>query len=152
MQKNSAGRLATLLVGFLLLLAAGNAAAQSLSAWAVSGTQIDMSWSMNYGDNEVMRYHPSTGWIRVANNYPYSSFSDTGLSPGTTYTYYVHIQLGSDWSWDTNQVSVTTYAPPSAPSGLSATPAATQVNLSWSDTSGNETGFKIERKTGAGGT
>ena len=40
-----------------------------------------------------------------------------------------------------------------APSGLTATPVSTtQVNLAWQDNSNNETEFRIERKTGAGGT
>jgi formylglycine-generating enzyme required for sulfatase activity len=42
---------------------------------------------------------------------------------------------------------------PTAPSGLTATAASSsQINLAWVDNSNNETGFKIERKTGAGGT
>ena len=42
---------------------------------------------------------------------------------------------------------------PSAPSGLTATStSSTQINLTWSDNSNNETGFKIERKTGASGS
>lgn len=42
---------------------------------------------------------------------------------------------------------------PSAPSGLSAIViSSSQINLSWLDNSNNETGFKIERKTGATGT
>ncbi|MDQ3441591.1 MAG: DNRLRE domain-containing protein, partial [Planctomycetota bacterium] len=42
---------------------------------------------------------------------------------------------------------------PAAPSTLLATGAsATKVNLTWADHSSDETGFKIERKTGAGGT
>ena len=40
-----------------------------------------------------------------------------------------------------------------APSGLTASAAsASQINLSWADNSTNETGFKIERKTGSTGT
>jgi len=41
---------------------------------------------------------------------------------------------------------------PSAPTGLSATVSSNQINLAWTDNSNNETLFKIERKTGAGGT
>jgi RHS repeat-associated protein len=40
---------------------------------------------------------------------------------------------------------------PAAPSALTATiVSSTQVNLAWTDNSTNETGFKIERKTGSG--
>jgi subtilisin family serine protease len=43
--------------------------------------------------------------------------------------------------------------PPAAPSNLSATAASSSsINLSWTDNSLNETGFRIERKTGADGT
>ena len=42
---------------------------------------------------------------------------------------------------------------PSAPSSLTATAiSSSQIDLSWTDNSNNETGFKIERKTGSGGT
>ncbi len=41
--------------------------------------------------------------------------------------------------------------PPTAPSGLAAAENASLVSLAWNDNSSNETGFKIERKTGAGG-
>jgi formylglycine-generating enzyme required for sulfatase activity len=44
-------------------------------------------------------------------------------------------------------------ARPIAPSGLSAVAvSSSHINLAWTDNSSNETGFKIERKTGAGGT
>ena len=42
--------------------------------------------------------------------------------------------------------------PPNAPSGLSASAvSSSQIDLVWTDNSNNESGFKIERKTGAGG-
>jgi hypothetical protein len=42
---------------------------------------------------------------------------------------------------------------PSAPTGLTATTASSsQINLAWTDTANNETGFRLERKLGAGGT
>jgi len=42
---------------------------------------------------------------------------------------------------------------PAAPSNLTATAAsASQINGSWQDNAGDETEFRIERKTGAGGT
>ncbi len=45
-----------------------------------------------------------------------------------------------------------TPTPPTAPSGLSATAAsASQINLAWTDNSGNETAFKVERAASASG-
>ena len=53
-------------------------------------------------------------------------------------------------SSDGNGNSTTTVVP-IAPSNLTGTVAyTTQINLSWTDNSTNETGFKIERKTGSG--
>jgi len=43
--------------------------------------------------------------------------------------------------------------PPAAPSDLSATAvSSSRINLSWTDNAANETGFSIQRKTGATGT
>lgn len=42
---------------------------------------------------------------------------------------------------------------PDAPSGLTAASGGSNIiNLAWTDNSNNETGFKVERKTGSGGT
>src|SRR5262249_54565202 len=52
------------------------------------------------------------------------------------------------------EANATTFPnPPAAPSNLSASISSnTQINLSWSDNSSDESGFKIERKTGINGT
>lgn len=43
--------------------------------------------------------------------------------------------------------------PPAAPGSLTATAASSSaINLTWADNSNNEDGFRLERKTGAGGT
>jgi hypothetical protein len=47
----------------------------------------------------------------------------------------------------------TTPTAPAAPSALAATASgSTTINLGWTDNSTNETGFKVERKTGSTGT
>ena len=60
--------------------------------------------------------------------------------------------LGGDSAYS-NTASATTQAAqtvPAAPSNLTATAVSTsQINLSWTDNSNNETGFKIERCQGA---
>ncbi|MGB8192909.1 MAG: polysaccharide lyase family 7 protein [Chitinophagaceae bacterium] len=47
----------------------------------------------------------------------------------------------------------TTPTAPAAPSSLTATASGSSIiNVSWTDNSNNETGFKLERKTGSAGT
>jgi len=57
-----------------------------------------------------------------------------------------------DINTSNNSVSqnVSAATPPAAPSGLTTTTTATQINLAWQDNSNNETGFRIERRVGAG--
>jgi titin len=55
---------------------------------------------------------------------------------------------GGGESAPSNTASVTTPAPPAAPSNLAATAVSgTQVNLTWADNSTNETGFRIYQST-----
>jgi subtilisin family serine protease len=52
-----------------------------------------------------------------------------------------------------NAFAALSFTPPSAPTNLSATVISkTRIDLSWQDNATNETGFIIERKTGAIGT
>ena len=53
---------------------------------------------------------------------------------------------------NTSSSSTPTPTAPAAPTNLQAQLAAGQVNLTWADDSSNETGFEIQRKTGADGT
>jgi regulation of enolase protein 1 (concanavalin A-like superfamily) len=83
-----------------------------------------------------------------------ASFQDTGLSPQTTYSYRVYSYNAGGESAGFSSASATTPAGPvtvpAAPTNLVATPAsATQVNLSWTDNSNNETGFHVYRLIGS---
>jgi hypothetical protein len=89
----------------------------------------------------------------------------TGTPPNVTYTPAANYNGSDSFTFKANDgkvdsntatVSITVSAvnnPPTAPSNLSATAVSTtQINLSWQDNSSDETGFRIERKTGASGT
>jgi cellulose 1,4-beta-cellobiosidase len=84
-----------------------------------------------------------------------STYTDTGLSASTQYTYRVKAQ---DLSAAMNQTayssnaSATTLAPalPAVPTGLTATAGNTQVSLSWSASSG-ATSYNVKRATVSGG-
>jgi surface antigen/pimeloyl-ACP methyl ester carboxylesterase len=87
-------------------------------------------------------------------------YNSANLTAGQSYTYFVRAR-NSTGTTDSNTVSVSIpsnlcvgggVTVPVAPSGLQAASASTsQINLSWTDDANNETGFKIERKTGAAG-
>lgn len=54
---------------------------------------------------------------------------------------------------DTKTYTVTVSAVPAAPAGLSLTVlSASEIDVSWTDASNNEDGFKLQRKAGSGGT
>ena len=96
------------------------------------GTIVSYTW--NFGDGAT-----ASG---VATNHTY-------MTPGTyTARLTVTDNLGASGSTTTTiQVNANL---PNAPSNLSASAISrAQIDLSWTDNAGNETGFKIERCTGA---
>ena len=83
-----------------------------------------------------------------------STFTQLGTPStisGMTGTVYVGLAVsshtdGTNGTAVFDNVTITTPAPPGAPSGLVASGGVNQAGLSWTDNSNNETGFKIERK------
>jgi hypothetical protein len=76
------------------------------------------------------------------------------LAQGTTYEYRVRAYKAAVYSGYSNTASATTFTPepPSAPSDLVSTAvSSSQIDLTWTDNSENEDGFKVERKTGGSG-
>jgi hypothetical protein len=126
--------------------------ATGLTAHTVSLTQIDLSWADNSTDEtgfELQRRGNSSIWATVA-TLPVNttSYSDTGLTPLTTYLYRVRSTNGSGpaayWS---NEAWTDTALPPAAPTGLSGRiNALNQFELTWTDNSSNERAFEIYLK------
>jgi hypothetical protein len=135
------------------------AAPGSLAATTVSSSQINLSWT-DKSDNEtgfkIERCQGSTcanfSQIAIvgANAITYQ---DTGVSAGTPYSYRVRAYNAVGDSGYSNAATATTLAAqalPNAPSSLTATVVSrSQINLTWTDNSDNETGFKIERCKGS---
>ncbi|MGD0649781.1 MAG: fibronectin type III domain-containing protein [Verrucomicrobiia bacterium] len=120
---------------------------------AVTANQINLSWTDNaYNEDgfKIERAPDNAGspgaWALVATVAAnVTNYNDTGLSPGTTYWYRVRAYNVSGDSDYSNQASAIT-PPLLTPSALIATAISTnQINLSWTDNSDNEDGFKIER-------
>jgi Fibronectin type III domain len=119
-----------------------------LNASVVSSTQINLSWTDNSSDETGFKIFKD-GTLLNTTAAGATSYNATGLTCNTAYTFTVKATNGSDsTAAATTPASTTTSAcvvpPPTAPTSLSATAAsATQINLSWTDNSSDETGFKI---------
>lgn len=129
-------------------------APSGLTGVAVSASQVNLSWVDNSSTESGFKVEraPNVGgapgtWIQIATvTGSVMNYSSTGLTANTTYWYRVRAYNGVGNSTYTTAVSVTTPFIPFAPSNLAATVVSSnQVNLSWTDNSGNEDGFKIER-------
>jgi hypothetical protein len=139
------------------------AAPSNLTASAASTSQINLSWTDNSNNEDgfkIERLNSDGTWSQVATvGANVTTWSDTGLTAGTTYTYRVRAYnaSGGDSAYS-NTASTTTNTGatvPAAPSGLAAavkSKPSLRVNLTWLDNSTNETGFKIERSTDGGVT
>ncbi len=137
------------------------AAPGGLTASAVSSSRIDLAWTDNSNDEEGFRIERCTGsgcsnFSQLATvGIGVTSYSNTGLTGGASYSYRVRAYNNGGNSAYSGAATATTPAvqPPAAPTGLTPTSASTsQINLTWTDNSSNEAGFKIERCTGSGCT
>ncbi len=130
----------------------------ALTATIVSSSQINLTWTDNANNEsgfKIERSLDGSSFTQIATvGANVTSYNNTGLAESTTYYYRVRSYNSSGDSAYTNTASATTPgAPPNAPTGLTATAfSSSQINLAWTDNSSNESGFKIERKTGATGT
>ena len=130
------------------------AAPTTLNATTVSSSQINLTWTDNANNENGFKIEQSTdgtNFTQVATVGSNAvSFSVTGLTASTTYSYRVASFNAAGNSAFSNTASATTSAAPpplpAAPSGLSAAAASsTRINLSWTDNASNESGFGIER-------
>ncbi|MEO6807853.1 MAG: fibronectin type III domain-containing protein [Isosphaeraceae bacterium] len=113
-----------------------------------------MAWTDNSDDETgfTIERSPngSSGWTQIASPIANAtSYNDTGLTAGTAYFYRIKATNGVGSSTPTATATATTYAAPTvpaAPSDLGATVvSSSQVNLTWTDNSDNETGFILEQ-------
>jgi len=130
------------------------AAPTNLSATASSSSQINLTWTDNASNESGFRIERSADGATfteigvVGSNV--TTYASTSLSAATQYWYRVRAYNATGSSAYAGPASATTQpaAPtaPAAPTNLSATASSSsQINLTWTDNSSNESGFRIER-------
>jgi fibronectin type 3 domain-containing protein/lysophospholipase L1-like esterase len=135
----------------------------SVTATAVSSTQINVAWSAvtNATGYRVERSTDGTTWGAVTTTSSgVTTYSNTGLQPATTYSYRVIATNAGGDSPPSLVASATTHAladtvAPTAPTLLKAASPKGKINLSWTgstDAGGSGlAGYKVWRSTSASG-
>ena len=124
---------------------------------APGNAQVSLNWNASFGaaSYNVKRSTVTGGpYSTIATGITAPSYTNTGLTNGTTY-YYVVTALNATGgeSPNSNQASATPSggsSPPPAPTGLTATAGNAQVSLSWNASSG-ATSYNVKRSTTNGG-
>jgi titin len=125
----------------------------SLTATALSGTQVRLNWADSSGEDGYHVFQwTGNSWMNVGSlGANATSFVASGLTPGRTYYFYVDAYNAAGAS-AAHFVSAMTASPPAAPSYFSAVPlSGTQVSLSWTDTTG-EVGYRVYQWSGSAWT
>ncbi|WP_127586801.1 polysaccharide lyase family 8 super-sandwich domain-containing protein [Paenibacillus koleovorans] len=131
----------------------GAPSAPSGLAATAGNAQVSLTWNASSGATSYTVKRSTTsgsGYSNVQTGITGTSFVDTGRTNGTTYYYVVTATNSSGTSSNSSQASATPVAPPSAPTGLGATPGDAQVALSWSAV-GGASGYTVKRSLTSGG-
>ncbi len=119
--------------------------------------EVDLSWT-DPDDDTITSYEyliRSGGtWTSVpipGSDADTTSYTVTGLTDGTEYTFQIRARVGSIQSFASASATATPLNPagPAAPTGLTATAGNTRVDLSWTAPSGTITGYEVRRGTGS---
>lgn len=136
----------------LMAGASGPPATPTGLAATAGNTQVALSWNASSGATayDVKRSTVSGSGYAVINSPTTNSYTNTGLTNGTTYYYVVSAKNASGSSTNSAQVSATpNLSIPAVPTGLTATAGNAQVALSWNASSG-ATAYDVKRSTVSG--
>jgi chitodextrinase len=116
-----------------------------LVATAVSGTRINLSWSASKDNVAVTGYRVFRNSVLLVSLGNVSTYQDSSLSAGTTYTYTVQaLDAARNVSAQSAQASATTATaldttPPTTPTNLVGNAVSTiRIDLSWSASTDND--------------
>lgn len=116
----------------------------NLSVDTVRYRSADLSWGAVSGADSYNVYRDGTQVGTTTT----TSFTDTGLSPETSYSWEVATVSSGSESGKSNTATDTTGG--SAPSNVAVSESATDVTLTWTDTNGDEDGYEIHRAQSSG--
>lgn len=137
---------------------------------SASGSSVVLTWQDNANNESnytVVRYDPASDTWPVLIILPVDSttYTDTGLTAGTTYRYFVRayqsLGITTDWSDPSNEASATptgwTTTPlgtiPATPTDLNAVVfSQSSIELNWADNAHNEEGYRLERQLAGSGS
>jgi len=155
---NSAGESANSSQASAAPVASATAPAAPTGLTATAGNaQVSLTWTASSGATSynVKRAASSTGaYTTVATGVTGTSYTNTGLTNGTTYYYVVSAVNSVGESSNSSQASATPVAPvtvPAVPTGLTAAAGDAQVTLTWTASSGAAS-YNVKRSTVSGGT
>jgi hypothetical protein len=129
------------------------AAPAGLTATAAGSARVNLAWTDRSGNETGFQVERSVagGSFALAGTAGANatSYADTSVQPATAYSYRVRATGDAGASGWSNVASATTATVlPAAPTALAATALSrSQIRLTWTDASDNETGFRIERST-----
>ena len=101
-----------------------------LAASAVSASQINLSWDLVSGAASYKVYSNADGYVTAIGTPSGNSYSDTGLSANTTYSYKVSAVNSSGEGTKTSAVSAATQAAPQSSGGGGGSYYVSPYNLS----------------------
>ncbi len=132
------------------------AAPSSLSAVSNTPGRVDLTWTDNASNEVSFQLERRTGsgnFTLIATlGANTTNYTDNSADEGATYTYRIRAVNTDGNSNYSNESTVNVpVTPTTAPSNLaSLVLGPTSVRLTWTDNATNESGFRIERRTGSG--
>jgi fibronectin type 3 domain-containing protein len=132
----------------ILTASSGPPATPTGLAATPGNARVALSWNTSTGATSynVKRSTVNGSGYATITSPTTNSYTNTGLTNGTTYYYVVSAVNSSGESANSSQVIATPVAIPSAPTGLTVTPGNAQVALSWTASSG-ATSYNVKRST-----
>jgi hypothetical protein len=140
---------------FILPPLSAPSAPVGLAATPLSGSTISLAWTDTSSNEESFVIEQKTGagsFLVIArpSTNDIAAYTDAFLNERTTYTYRVKARNSFGESGYSNESTTTTLlATPANATAVAA--SSTLINISWTDMSALETGYRVERKVGTGG-